>query len=80
MCYHGSSGLVWGHLLRAGKMSDYRVYRMDGTGRIHYAEPIDAVDDEEAVRKTHALKIHALKCEVWSGDRLVASLDAKDLA
>ena len=60
-------------------MADYRVYCMDGTGRIHYAEPVEASDDQDAIRKVHDLKLNALKCEIWLGERLVATLDAADL-
>jgi hypothetical protein len=64
----------------AVRMPDYRVYCLDGTGRIELAEWIEAADDEEAVRKAHDMNLHALKCEIWHEERLVAVLDAGDLS
>ena len=60
-------------------MADYRLYCLDGAGRISLAEWISASDDEDAIWQAHDLKLHALKCEIWKGERLVATLDAKDL-
>ena len=61
-------------------MVSYRLYCMDGEGHIHFAEELEASNDEEAVRKAHDLKRHSLKCELWRGERLVATLDERDLA
>ena len=61
-------------------MRQYRLYCLDGTGRITLAEWIDASDDEDAVRQAHELKRGALKCEVWLGSRLVATLDGQALS
>jgi hypothetical protein len=55
-------------------MADYRLYCLDGAGRISLAEWIDAADDEAAVAKARELHGQALKCEIWRGQRLVASL------
>jgi hypothetical protein len=60
-------------------MGGYRIFCLDGAGRISFAEEIFADDDEEAIAKTRELKRNTLKCEVWSGTRLVAKLDAHDL-
>ena len=61
-------------------MVEYRLYCLDGGGHIQFAEPLDANDDADAVRQAHDLKLKALKCEIWQGSRLVASLSAQDLA
>lgn len=61
-------------------MDGYRLYCMDGTGRIDLAEWLDASSDEEAVRQAKKLKNGATKCEVWQRNRLVAKLDTQDLA
>jgi hypothetical protein len=61
-------------------MASYRLYCLDGDGRISLAEWIDASDDDDAMRQAHDLKLHSLKCEIWQGTRLVANLDAQDLA
>jgi hypothetical protein len=61
-------------------MSEYRLYCLDGAGSISFADWIQADDDEGAVRQARELKSSALKCEVWQGSRLVATLNANDLA
>ena len=61
-------------------MAQYRIYCLDGAGRIEMADWIEAADDKEAVKQAHDLKLHALKCEIWQEDRLVAKLDADDLS
>jgi len=61
-------------------MRDYRLYCLDGTGSISLAEWIQAPDDADAVRQAQELKRGALKCEVWLGNRLVATLDGSALS
>ncbi len=61
-------------------MLDYRLYCLDGAGAIALADWIDASTDEEATAKAREVKHGAAKCEVWHGTRLVAVLDAHDLA
>jgi hypothetical protein len=58
----------------------YRLYCMDGVGRIHYAEPLEADDDEAAIERARELKLNAIRCEIWQDDRLVATLKADDLS
>ena len=50
---------------------NYRYYRLDRDGRIHCAEWLDAVNDEQAVEQVRARHPDA-KCEVWKGTRLIA--------
>ena len=61
-------------------MPSYRLYCLDSDGQISFAEYIEAEDDGDAVRQARSLKRAARKCEVWQGNRLVASLDTNDLA
>ena len=61
-------------------MGEYRLYCLDGAGRIDLAEVIDASTDAEAVAKARDLKRLTLKCEVWKGNKLVATLNSHDLA
>jgi hypothetical protein len=61
-------------------MADYRLYCLDGAGRISLAEWIHATDDQDAIEQAHQLKPHALKCEIWKGERLVATLDPQRLS
>jgi hypothetical protein len=52
-------------------MTEYRLYRRDGAGRILTApEVIIAHDDDEAVRRVSQLI--AMPCEIWQESRLVA--------
>lgn len=57
-------------------MADYRLYCLDGSGRIDLADWIDASDDEEAIRRARELKPNVQRCEIWLKDRLVARLSA----
>ena len=61
-------------------MAAYRLFCMDGAGRIQFAEVLEADNDEEAIRKARELKRHAIKCEIWFNARLIAVLNADDLA
>lgn len=61
-------------------MPNYRVYSLDGQGSISLAEWLEADDDQDAVTKVRHLKRQTLKCEVWKHGRLVAVLNARDLA
>jgi hypothetical protein len=54
----------------------YRVYCLDGAGRIGLAEWIDADNDSEAVAQAQTLKNGAIKCEIWESRRLVAVFGA----
>jgi len=58
----------------------YRLYSLDGTGRIDFADWIKAQDDSDAVAQARIAKRSALRCEVWQGKRLVARLELADLA
>lgn len=56
-------------------MSDYRLYCLDGAGRIQLAEWIEAASDEQAISQARELKLDAKRCEIWHKDRLVARLN-----
>lgn len=53
-----------------GILPSYRLYRLDGAGRIHSADWIEAADDSDAVAKAreHA---KSARYEVWEQHRLV---------
>jgi hypothetical protein len=55
---------------------NYRVYCFDGIGKVWTAEWIQAPTDEEAIEAARAMDV-GVKCEVWEGRRLVATVDAK---
>jgi hypothetical protein len=54
-------------------MPNYRVYCYDGGGRLWTADNIDAADDAQAIALAEAMS-DAVKCEVWEGSRLVATI------
>ena len=55
-------------------LASYRLYRLDGAGKIATAEWIEAADDDRAVERTHELGL-SCTCEVWDRQRLVARID-----
>jgi hypothetical protein len=60
---------AWGN--RA--LPSYRLYRLDGAGKITTAEWIDATDDEHAARQARETSANGT-CEVWDRSRLVARI------
>ena len=71
------TGNAWGGVL---SMPDYRVYCLDGEGRISLADWIEAETDEEAIEAVRNMQHGARKCEIWERRRLVKTLDAQDLS
>jgi hypothetical protein len=52
-------------------MADYKVYCLDGTGKISASpEFIEAQSDDEAIVLVRSKKL-AVSCEIWQGSRLV---------
>jgi len=59
------------------EMGTYRIYRLDGAGRIRGAEWLDALDDRFAIEGARVLAQcdgYAGGCEVWQRDRQVGRL------
>lgn len=56
-------------------MSDYRIYCLDGAGRIGFADWIEAETDDAAISQARTLRPDATICEVWQKERLVARLN-----
>jgi len=56
-------------------MSHYRLYCLDGTGKISGAEWLEAHGDEDAIRSAKDLK-KDVPCELWDRNRLVARIPA----
>jgi hypothetical protein len=52
---------------------NYRLYRLDGAGKIAAADWIEAVDDDDAARKARERE-DGNTWEVWDRDRLVARI------
>lgn len=51
-------------------LANYRLYRLDGAGKIDAAEWIEAADDDQALRLAHG-KGAGRPYELWYGKRLV---------
>ena len=60
-------------------MAAYRLYAMDGLGRINLADWIHAESDEEAVAKARQVEHGRVICEVWLQRRLVCTLRSGEL-
>jgi hypothetical protein len=56
-------------------MAHYRLYCLDGIGKISAAEWLDAADDDEAIQAATDLK-KTVPCELWDRNRLVACIPA----
>ena len=57
-------------------MGDYRLYYLDGAGRINLADWLQADSDEDAIRKAREMRPEAHRCEIWQKKRLVAKLNS----
>jgi hypothetical protein len=57
-------------------VATYRLYCLDGVGKVASAEWIDAETDEEALDAAEHLRGGAI-CELWQNSRLVARLGIK---
>lgn len=55
-------------------METYRLYCLDGVGKVASAEWIDAVDDQAALEIADKLR-RGRACELWQSNRLVALLE-----
>jgi hypothetical protein len=56
------------------------MFTLDALGRIGFAEVILAADDGLALTKAREMNPDAVKCELWEGNRLVATLTGQELA
>jgi hypothetical protein len=52
----------------------YRLYRLDGAGKISSAEWLEATDDEDAASKARMRSLDGT-CEVWERNRLIARIE-----
>lgn len=52
-------------------MATYRLYCLDGVGKVASAEWIEAEDDDAALVAAEAVR-NGRSCELWQGSRLVA--------
>jgi hypothetical protein len=56
-------------------MHQYRLYTLDGVGKISRAETIEAESDEDAIMIARAAK-KPVRCELWQNTRLIATIPA----
>lgn len=57
-------------------MPTYRLYRLDGAGKIASADWIDAATDDDALRQAHEQSSNG-NFELWEGKRLIAPPEAR---
>jgi len=57
-------------------MAEYRIYHVDGTGKITAGEWFEARSDDEAIVLARS-KRHSVGTEVWNGNRMVAQIAAR---
>lgn len=62
-------------LHRGGRLPTYRMYRLDGDGRISGADWIEAADDQAAISDARHQAGHS-RFELWEGKRLVERIQA----
>jgi hypothetical protein len=56
-------------------MATYRLYLMDGLGKIGTVEFLEAADDREAVHLACEMRL-SVSAEIWDRDRFVAGIPA----
>lgn len=57
-------------------MATYRLYLMDGLGKIGTVELLEAADDREAVHLACEKQL-SVSAEIWDRDRFVAEIPAE---
>ena len=55
-------------------MTDYRLYCLDGAGKIGSGEWVEVSGDVEAIMLVRAKKL-SIRCELWDHNRLVATIE-----
>lgn len=71
-----SSGVgVVGYMVPGSLMATYRLYLMDGLGKIGTVEDLEAADDREAVHLACEMRL-SVSAEIWNRDRFVAGIPA----
>ena len=59
-----------------GELPSYRLYRLDGAGKIVSAEWVEAADDDAAAEHARDREL-PVTCEMWQRDRLVARIEPR---
>ena len=63
--------------LGSGGLPNYRLYRLDGAGKITTAEWVEAPHDDGAVRHAQEVATGGVY-ELWDRNRLVARIEPRD--
>jgi hypothetical protein len=67
-----------GRKRRLSNVHTYRLYCLDGVGKVASAEWIEAADDETAIMIANRLR-DGRPCELWQGSRAVARMERDPL-
>ena len=59
-------------------MASYRVYSLDGSGKIGFPENFEADGDREAIEKVREMRPFPVRCEIWTDRRMVAALRGQE--
>jgi hypothetical protein len=59
-----------------GKALNYRLYCFDGMGKVWAPDWLRASSDAEAIALAQAMDV-GVKCEIWEGKRLVATIEPR---
>jgi hypothetical protein len=59
-------------------MANYRVYSLDGSGRIGFPVDFDADGDRQAIERVREMRPFPLRCEIWTEQRMVAALRGQE--
>lgn len=57
-------------------MPAYRLYHLDGAGRVNSAEWLEAADDSAATGLALKIPLKAVTAELWQGKRRLACLNS----
>jgi hypothetical protein len=60
-------------VFEGSKVASYRLYCLDGVGKVVSAQWLDADNDDSAIEAAHKLR-EGRSCELWQGQKLVARL------
>jgi hypothetical protein len=55
----------------------YRIYIVDGDGRLHLGEAFEAVDDQAAGARAETLAVSGKIGELWEGGRMVGRVSKR---
>jgi len=69
--------VLWPPFYSGDKALNFRLYCFDGMGKVWTADWLSASSDAEAIELANCMDV-CVKCEVWEGKRLVATIDRQN--